>query len=262
MCELLGMSANVPTDICFSFSGLLERGGRTGPHKDGWGIGFYEDKGFRSFIDAQPCCDSELARLIKDYPIKSHVVISHIRQANSGGVNLQNTHPFSRELWGQHWCYAHNGQLKDFNDHLKTLPDSQHFIPVGETDSEHAFCWLLNQIKEEGKERVGTPTFNKILKSRLDELRKLGVFNMLLTDSDLLWVYCTTKLSWITRRAPFGLAKLRDVDMQIDFSAETTPADVVTVIATEPLTDDEEWNTMQEGELLVFQKGELLHRLK
>ncbi|MCH2089820.1 MAG: class II glutamine amidotransferase, partial [Pseudoalteromonas sp.] len=22
MCELLGMSANVPTDICFSFSGL------------------------------------------------------------------------------------------------------------------------------------------------------------------------------------------------------------------------------------------------
>ena len=23
MCELLGMSANVPTDICFSFAGLM-----------------------------------------------------------------------------------------------------------------------------------------------------------------------------------------------------------------------------------------------
>ena len=45
MCELLGMSANVPTDICFSFTGLVQRGGGTGPHKDGWGITFYEGKG-------------------------------------------------------------------------------------------------------------------------------------------------------------------------------------------------------------------------
>ena len=42
MCELLGMSANVPTDICFSFTGLMQRGGRTGPHVDGWGIAFFE----------------------------------------------------------------------------------------------------------------------------------------------------------------------------------------------------------------------------
>lgn len=42
MCELLGMSANVPTDIVFSFTGLMQRGGRTGPHRDGWGIAFYE----------------------------------------------------------------------------------------------------------------------------------------------------------------------------------------------------------------------------
>ena len=48
MCELLGMSANVPTDICFSFTGLMQRGGRTGPHRDGWGITFYEGKGFRT----------------------------------------------------------------------------------------------------------------------------------------------------------------------------------------------------------------------
>ena len=42
MCELLGMSANVPTDIVFSFTGLMQRGGKTGPHRDGWGIAFYE----------------------------------------------------------------------------------------------------------------------------------------------------------------------------------------------------------------------------
>lgn len=38
MCELLGMSANTPTDLCFSFTGLTQRGGNTGPHSDGWGV--------------------------------------------------------------------------------------------------------------------------------------------------------------------------------------------------------------------------------
>ena len=41
MCELLDMSANVPTDICFSFTGLMQRGGGCSPHRDGWGIAFY-----------------------------------------------------------------------------------------------------------------------------------------------------------------------------------------------------------------------------
>ncbi|NLC01734.1 MAG: class II glutamine amidotransferase, partial [Pseudomonas formosensis] len=54
MCELMGMSANVPTDICFSFSGLMQRGGRTGPHCDGWGVAFYEGSGVRCFHDPAP----------------------------------------------------------------------------------------------------------------------------------------------------------------------------------------------------------------
>lgn len=82
MCELLGMSANVPTDICFSFTGLVQRGGGTGPHKDGWGITFYEGKGCRTFKDPQPSYHSPIAKLVQNYPIKSCSVIAHIRQAN------------------------------------------------------------------------------------------------------------------------------------------------------------------------------------
>ena len=101
MCELLGMSANVPTDICFSFTGLVQRGGGTGPHKDGWGITFYEGKGCRTFKDPQPSFNSPIAKLVQDYPIKSRSVIAHIRQANRGEVALENTHPFTRELWAE-----------------------------------------------------------------------------------------------------------------------------------------------------------------
>src|SRR5690554_1868581 len=103
MCELMGMSANVPTDICFSFSGLMQRGGRTGPHCDGWGVAFYEGSGVRCFHDPSPCHSSAIAQLIESYPIKSENVICHIRQANVGRVTLANTHPFTRELWGQYW---------------------------------------------------------------------------------------------------------------------------------------------------------------
>ncbi len=165
MCELLGMSANVPTDICFSFTGLVQRGGGTGPHKDGWGITFYEGKGCRTFKDPQPSFQSPIAKLVQDYPIKSCSVVAHIRQANRGRVALENTHPFTRELWGRNWTYAHNG-------------------------------------------------------------------------------------------APFGVAKLLDQDVEIDFQRETTPNDVVTVIATQPLTANETWHKIMPGEWALFCLGE------
>ena len=41
------------------------------------------------------------------YPIKSVSVISHIRQGNRGRVCLENTHPFTRELWGREITYEH-----------------------------------------------------------------------------------------------------------------------------------------------------------
>ena len=79
LCELLGMDTNVPTDICFSFAGLMQRGGATGPHRDGWGIALYEGKGCRTFHDPKSSAHSEIARFIRGYPIKSRIVICHIR---------------------------------------------------------------------------------------------------------------------------------------------------------------------------------------
>ena len=252
MCELLGMSANVPTDICFSFSGLVKRGGETGPHKDGWGITFYEGKGCRSFKDSSPSCDSRVADLVKDYPIKSKAVISHIRQANRGGVSLENTHPFSRELWGQNWSYAHNGQLTDYQD----LPLG-HAHPVGQTDSELAFCWIVEKLHQSYQSAPEDMlTMFKEIAGYADELRKLGVFNMLLSNGEYVMSYCTNNLHWITRRAPFGKAQLIDKEMTVDFGKETSDTDVVTVIATRPLTSDEQWNKMGEGEFCVFHFGE------
>lgn len=256
MCELLGMSANVPTDICFSFTGLVQRGGGTGPHRDGWGITFYQGKGMREFRDPAPSVDSEIARLVQKYPIKSDIVIGHIRQANSGRVCLENTHPFTRELWGRYWSYAHNGQLRGAKKKLELVD----YRPVGTTDSEHAFCWLMARIRDEFPQPPRQPKqFWRALRGWCDELRQFGVFNLLLTDSRNLYAYCSTKLCWITRRAPFGEARLSDADLAVDFCTETTPTDVVSVAATEPLTANEEWNRMEPGQLCVFRAGVAHH---
>ncbi len=250
MCELLGMSANVPTDICFSFAGLIRRGGQTGRHADGWGITFYEGKGCRAFHDPRPSAESEVAHFLRDYPIRSNVVISHIRRANRGRIALENTHPFTRELWGRAWTFCHNGQLRG----VKRLVLA-HNRPVGTTDSEHAFCWMLDTLRA----RWVQPPSERHIAAAIDELcgqlAAMGVFNMLLTDGRILYCYCTTRLAWITRRAPFGPATLLDEDLTVDFARHTTPDDVVTVVATRPLTRNEVWTPMQCGTLCLFREG-------
>ena len=44
--------------------------------------------------------------------------------------------------------------------------------------------------------------------------------------------------------------------MTVDFQEETSATDVVTVIATRPLTKDEAWTKMEEGQFCVFNFGE------
>ena len=161
--------------------------------------------------------------------------MAHIRRANRGEVALENTHPFTRELWGRNWTYAHNGQLTGY----KSL-ETGNFRPVGETDSEKAFCWLLHKLTQRYPRTPGNmAAVFKYIASLADELRQKGVFNMLLSDGRYVMAYCSTNLHWITRRAPFGVATLLDQDVEIDFSSQTTPNDVVTVIATQPLTGNE-----------------------
>ncbi len=251
MCELLGMSANVPTDICFSFTGLMQRGGGTGPHRDGWGIAFYEDGGCRTFHDPRPSVDSEVARLIQRYSIKSCNVICHIRQATHGHVSLENTHPFQRELWGRPWVFAHNGKLRGVRRWRL-----RHYRPIGNTDSEYAFCWMMGELRERfPKPPRRRETVWRYLRGLAARLHDAGTFNMLLSDGRVLYTFCSTHLHWLTRCAPFGEAQLKDSEVSVDFAEVTTPHDVVTVIATHPLTDNERWTRIDPGTMVVFEGG-------
>ncbi|MBO9680661.1 MAG: class II glutamine amidotransferase [Acidovorax sp.] len=250
MCQLLGMNCNTPTDVRFSFTGFAQRGGATGDHTDGWGIAFFEDRGLRHFVDHERAVDSPVAELIRRYPIKSRNVIAHIRKATQGQVSLENCHPFVRELWGRYWVFAHNGDLKDFRPRLHA-----HFHPVGNTDSEHAFCWIMQELS---KSHAGIPTVDELtitLRELAARIAPHGTFNFLLSNGQALWAHASTNLYYIERRHPFTVAQLADEDVRIDFAAETTPNDRVALIVTAPLTRDEQWTQFRSGELKVFVDG-------
>ncbi|HLO47365.1 MAG TPA: class II glutamine amidotransferase [Kamptonema sp.] len=251
MCQLLGMNCNVPTDICFSFEGFSARGGKTDTHADGWGIAFFEGLGCRVFLEAQPSVSSAVAQLLRRYPIHSTNVIAHIRKATQGEIALENCHPFQRELWGRYWVFAHNGNLPDFE------PENAGFYqPVGKTDSERAFCFILETLRQNFPQ--SKPPLEELY-SVLADISKIlaakGVFNYLLSDGEHLFVHCSTLLSYIVRQAPFGTAHLVDEDLTLDFRELTGASDRVALIATVPLTDNEVWTQVQPGELLVFQDG-------
>lgn len=254
MCELLGMECNVPTDIVFSFSGLRQRGGKTGPHADGWGLAFYEGRATRVFLDPSPAAHSPLAHFLSEHPIKTLLAIGHIRRRTRGPTTLANTHPFVRELWGRHWVFAHNGTLPRVRRH----PTGRFFVPIGTTDSEHAYCVLLERLRRRFPEypRKVSDLWQAIAQIG-GELGEDGSFNFLLGDGRHLFARCATRLCYLIRKAPFGLASLADDDVRIDFSTVTTPRDRVAVVATCPLTTNEAWTQGKPGELWVFDHGAL-----
>lgn len=248
MCELLGMNANTPTDVMFSVTGLAKRANE---HRDGFGIAFFEGRGLRHFLDPVSALESPVAQMVQRYPIKSRNVIAHIRKATQGRVALENSHPFVRELWGRYWVFAHNGDLKGFAPRLHGA-----FRPVGDTDSELAFCWLMQELAKAHASVPTVPELTHTLRELLPQPARHGTFNLLLSNGQALWAHGTTKLHWVQRRHPFGAAHLADEDLQMDFAPLTGPDDRIVVVATAPLTRNEAWTAFAPGELRVFADGE------
>lgn len=251
MCQLLGMNCNVPTDICFSFEGFRARGGQTDHHADGWGIAFFEGPGCRLFLDSKSAVESPVADLVRHYPIHSKNVVAHIRKATRGPVALENTHPFMRELWGRYWIFAHNGTLENFQPAI-----GNRYRPVGATDSERAFCYILQTLCRACPDgEPDTATLIRSIAGLASEISRDGVFNFLLSNGDYLFAHCSTELCYVVRQAPFPTAHLRDRDVTVDFTDVTTPNDRVAIIATAALTDNEDWTAMQPGQFLPFRDG-------
>ncbi len=239
MCELLGMSARHPTDVNHSLALLRPRGGEIGPHADGWGVGFYEGRAARVFKEPIPAADSRCLAFIAEYGYQSAIAIGHIRKANPPqfGRTSANTHPFARELGGSSWVFAHNGKLPGVKDDPRFALGR--FLPIGDTDSEHAFCFLLDRVARAGAGRLlGGAELRASLRQPVAELSQLGVLNLLMSDGVHLVAFANTRLHQVVRTC-----------------VERTCPQRVVVLATTPLTD-EAWQPLEPDRLHIFAGGQ------
>jgi glutamine amidotransferase len=254
MCELLALSANTPTDLRFSFHGLRLRGGSTGDHADGWGLASYDIDGLgvRIYREDAPAAFSPIAAAVAALDLRAHCSMAHIRKATQGVVALENCHPFQRHWQGREWVFAHNGDIQI------PLPLTGRHQPIGGTDSEAAFCWILEQLEARQIAPDDEESLFEVLVACSDHLASGGIFNGLLSNGSWLYAYAGTRLHWVTRRAPFGRVRLADDDLSVDFAAVTQPSDVVTIVCTEPLTTAEPWQAIKVGEGILLKAGEII----
>jgi len=111
MCELFAMSSAHPATVTLSLEVFARHGGDTGPHRDGWGITYFEERDLRLIREAEPAADSDWVRFVRERGIASPLVLSHIRKATRGPRALRNTQPYVRELGGRMHAFVHNGHL-------------------------------------------------------------------------------------------------------------------------------------------------------
>ena len=251
MCELLAMNSNKPAALAFSFAGFAERGGRTGEHRDGWGIAFHDGTRCHLTVEQQASAGSPRAAAVARGVHRARNVVAHIRKATQGRTAPENTHPFTRTLWGRSWSFAHNGNLVDFHP-----APSAAFGAHGDTDSERAFCSLLAELQQRfGGTRPSRAALFDAVAAAAARIARHGSFNFILSDGELMLAHCSTDLHYVVREYPFQSARLLDCDLQIHFGQHNHLDDRMAVIATWPLTSGEAWQRFAPGELKMFAGG-------
>jgi glutamine amidotransferase len=265
MCELFAMSSRLPATITYSLEEFARHGGRTGPHRDGWGIAYYGDRDARVIRDVDAAADSPLVRFVAECGQRSHTVISHIRKATQGEVALRNTQPFSREVGGRIHLFAHNGDLADVSDDTELVLDTDRSI--GETDSEHAFCALLTRIRRLWSNGAEVPAIDARLQTVADFahiVRELGPANFIYFDGDALFLHGhRRKHDGEEEPRPPGLHTLcrsctvGGTAFEADGLTISGHNQHVVLAATVPLTD-EPWEALDEGEIVVARNGEIV----
>jgi predicted glutamine amidotransferase len=231
MCDLFGMSCNAEDRAWKSLTVLANEYSGKNPH--GWGIGYFENG--NAIIEKAP----EKAKKSQTFfsvieKAKSSIVIAHIRYATIGDPCVENCHPFKGTLFNRDWIFAHNGTIRNIPHH----PHS-----VGQTDSEHVFHLILDEIEEYQKSGRIHGIFSGIqqgIKTAFNSCGSDNTLNFLLSDGSILYAfnhYDEKPLYYLKRQKPYGGAFL---------------------IATQKLSSNEPWKSIRPDSLLIVSNGEIL----
>ena len=263
MCDLLGMSFNLPINARISLD-VFQRQGKENP--DGWGVAYYQNDHLRLVKEPSPATNSTLFDFIESSTI-SKTYLSHVRRTTVGIRSYMNTHPFYRKLHigsqRQEWAFAHNGTLETIEK-----VDPIRYKPLGETDSERAFCYILEWIEENDTLTWNNNSFSSLNTLLRDINDKTNTFNCLFTEGNYLFCYSDENryndgLRFIKQVSPFEKTdlvredeRLGSVEVREPFENEASKTSGY-LIVTEKLTNVN-WIEFKTGELVVFKNGHIV----
>jgi len=262
MCELYGMSSSMPAQIYISLCEFRRHGGDTGDHVDGWGLAYIDGNKPDIYREAGPAAQSLKMDDVLQHHKPTKMLISHIRKATQGDVSLSNTQPYTMEFAGHTHIFVHNGNLFDLPINL---PLNQ-FKPQGETDSEYAFCYLMEQLVPLWQDL--TPSLDKrlpVIESTFKILTHMGIGNFLYSDGEYLYAFGNERTQEDGIVSPPGLYYLvRDWNNEQDYNTITGitikgQSQKQIIVASVPLTK-EDWQPLAKNQLLVAKDGLLVHR--
>ena len=282
MCELFCLSSRRPTRATFSLKRFAAHGAPDyGRNVDGWGVAFHEGRDIRLYKEPEPAGDSPWVAFIEQRSLSTRLLISHIRRATCGANSHANTQPFARELGGRMHLFAHNG---GFDDIASSFSRSEHkaghrFHPVGETDSEMAFCLLLDRLAPSWK-GAAVPSLKARLAAVTEfaaEMRPLGIANFLYSDGEFIFGHGHRRTQadgivappglWVRHRHRAGAAHdaaghdaaaASGVVIHDRHAGEAhQEGQEIALLASVPVTAGH-WQPLAEGQIVVVSAGELV----
>lgn len=261
MSELLALSFDSVTAPLISLKDVYVRQAAGAEGKpSGWGFGWYPGVELAGQIIKNPTAGAEdpAARALKDWNrFGSSIFVCHFLGSAQHRAQ-SDAQPFLRNYSGRAWIIAHSGTLK--GDHRKKLPlgDKPGFEPVGRTDTEHLFCWLLNRMQVAGTRSIRDYGWHRLAED-LNHINDLGPLNLLLADGQSLAVYHDRDdkqpVFWSRRIPPHARVPMSNDVLTLALDAHQSQRSFL-VFATKPLTD-EAWVAMAPGQLLVARRGQI-----
>ena len=147
------------------------------------------------------------------------------------------------------------------------------YRPVGETDSEAAFCALLERLRAPWLGIEDLPPFEQrwdIVSAFAAKMRTLGPANFIYSDGDVLYVHAHRRmhgaegirppgLHLIERRCGAGEHSWNAPGLAIGSNAGEQR---VLLAASVPLSGEAAWQALAEGELVAARGGEIVRRAR
>ena len=256
--DLLSMSFD-----CLSSPTLKLSHVNTDSKISGWGFGWYpnDDQAASVVKDTGGKDVDSVASAISDWRrFRSTNFLCKIKGA-AKRYSQQDTQPFQKNFGGRDWLFLHNGDME--KEKIKKLMDTEvgFLDPLGVTDSELAFCYLLQQVSLEKAKRIVEISWEK-WNQWLRNLDALGSVDIVLSDGQTTLAFHGKNSKgnlFYWRRLPreSDTEEIGDHSVNIDLSDSQDTYRTAFMVSSSRLNGGE-WNEMILGQLLVIRRGDLI----